>query len=80
MSANGENGMKPIDERFAKVLELFEKNGYKLQKIQGRYRVFTKSGADLWQIPVENGKVKSEYVEKIIQFFKEEQGPCRIPD
>jgi hypothetical protein len=72
--------MEPTKERFTEVLGLFESHGYKLQRIQGRYRVFTKAGEDLWQIPVENGKVKCEYVEKIKQFFKEEQSPGGIPD
>ncbi len=67
------------EKSFTEVLELFESHDYKLQRIQGRYRIFTKAGEALWQIPVENGKVKCEYVEKIKRFFKEEQGPSRIP-
>ena len=75
--------MCPTDNSFEEVLERFEKNGWNLQKIQGRFRVFTKDGEPPWLIPVENNKVKSEHVEKIKQFFKEEheeQNPCGIPD
>ena len=72
--------MSSTDKSFTEILELFEANGWKLQGIRGRYRDFTKAGRNLWQFPVENGKVKAEYVEKIRQFFKEEQSLGRIPN
>ena len=72
--------MSSTDSNFVEVLELFKKNGWKLQKIQGRYRVFVKAGKDPWLIPVENKKVKFEHVEKVKQFFAEEQSSGRIPN
>ena len=58
---------------FVRILELFESKGWKLQKIRGRHRVFTRAGRNPWLIPVENNQVKVEYVKQIKQFFKEEE-------
>jgi predicted RNA binding protein YcfA (HicA-like mRNA interferase family) len=66
--------MTPTDKNFNEVLELFEANGWKLSRIQGCNRVFTKAGEKCpCVIPVENKKVKAEYVEEIKQFFKEKK-------
>lgn len=70
--------MSSTDKSFKDVLELFEANGWKLQKSKGRIRIFTKPNECPWYIPVENGKVKFEHVEKFKQFLKEEQSWRRI--
>ena len=72
--------MSSTDKSFTEVLGLFESHGYKLQRIQGRYRIFTKSNEYPWSIPVENGKVKFEHVEKFKEFLKEEKSSGRIPN
>lgn len=70
--------MTPTDYNFVKVLRLFEENGWKLYRIQGCYRIFTKEGEiHPCVIPVENKKVKVEYVEEIKQFFKEKESQKR---
>lgn len=59
---------------FEKVLELFEKNGWKLQKIWKPYRVFIdpKDKNSLpFLIPVKGNKVYGEYYKKIKNFFEE---------
>jgi hypothetical protein len=55
---------------FQEVLTLFETNGWKLKKIQGKYRVFVK--ADVYFcFPVKNRRVRIEYVEKFKQYISE---------
>jgi len=72
--------MTPSDKNFEEVLGLFEAHGWKLYRTQGCYRIFKKANEYPYVIPVENKKVKAEYVEKIEQFFKEEQGSGEIPN
>ena len=72
--------LSPTDYNFEEVLGLFEANGWKLRRIQGSYRVFTKTGEYPFTIPVENKKVKVEYVEEIKQFFKDKQSEGRNPN
>ena len=73
--------MNPKDKKieFVEVLELFEKNGWKLYRIVGCYRVFVKSGESPCPIPVKNRKVDILYVEEAMQFFNEEERPGRRP-
>ena len=78
MSAGEQGSMSPKDNNFEEVLRLFEENGWKLYRIQGRNRVFTKAGErHPCVIPVENKKVKIEHVEEIKQFFKEKKSERR---
>ena len=56
---------------FSHVLELFEENGWHLQKIYEPYRVFVKGGELPWLIPVHDRKVDAEYVAKFKSFLKE---------
>jgi len=56
---------------FEEVLEFFETNGWKLQKIYEPYRVFVKKGELPWLIPVHDKKVDAEYVKKFKEFLKE---------
>ncbi|MBN2182517.1 MAG: hypothetical protein JW715_11445 [Sedimentisphaerales bacterium] len=56
---------------FEEVLEFFETNGWKLQKIYKPYRVFVKKGELPWLIPVHDKKVDAEYVKKFKEFLKE---------
>ena len=56
---------------FDDVLELFEANGWKLQKIYEPYRVFVKNEELPWLIPVHDKKVDEEYVKKFKAFLKE---------
>ena len=56
---------------FEDVLELFEANGWVLQKIYEPYRVFIKKGELPWLIPVHDKKVDAEYVKKFREFLKE---------
>ena len=56
---------------FKEVLELFESHGWKLQKIWEPYRVFTKKGELPWLIPVRDGKVDIEYVNKFKKFAED---------
>jgi hypothetical protein len=58
---------------FAEVLELFESQGWRLQKIWEPYRVFTKEGELPFLIPVHGQKVSVEYVNKIKAFFRERE-------
>ena len=59
---------------FEKVLELFESEGWRLQKICGSQRVFMKqSESQPWLIPVHEQKVSVEYVDKIEAFFRERE-------
>jgi len=68
----------PPDKSFEEVLRLFEENGWKLYRIQGRNRIFTKEGERYpCIIPVEGKKVKVVYVEEIEQFFKEKKSKGR---
>jgi len=64
---------------FERILELFERHGWKLQKIWGTYQVFIDptGGEPLpFLIPVEGKKVHERYYQKIKQFFEEaEEGP-----
>lgn len=69
--------MPPFDYSFEEVLELFESHGWKLRKIWGVYRVFMKPGELPWLIPVKGNRVDTEYVEKVKQYFKEEQNKNR---
>lgn len=55
---------------FEEVLELFEKNGWVLQRIWSPYRIFMKEGELPWMIPVQEGKVNDEYVKKIKDYFE----------
>ena len=71
--------MSPTDYNFEEVLGLFEANGWQFRRVQGRYRVFTKEGEEPCTIPVENKKVKAEYVEEIKKFFKDKQSEDRDP-
>ena len=62
--------VKKVD--FEKVLQLFERYGWKLQKIYEPYRVFVKPGELFpWLIPVHDKKVDVIYVEKFKEFLKE---------
>lgn len=57
---------------FSKVLELFESNGWVLQKSWGNYRVFynPKDKSKLpFLIPVNNRKVSIIYYDKVREFF-----------
>lgn len=72
--------MSPTDYNFEEVLELFKENGWQFQRIQGRYRVFTKAGENPCVIPVEDKKVKVEYVEEIKQLFKDKKSEGRNPN
>ena len=56
---------------FEKVLELFESNGWTLQRIWEPYRVFVKEGELPWLIPVRGKKVDVEYVEKFKKFLRD---------
>ena len=56
---------------FEEVLEFFETQGWKLQKIYESYRVFVKQGELPWLIPVHDKKVDSEYVKKFKEFLEE---------
>lgn len=56
---------------FSHVLELFEENGWHLQKIYKPYRVFVKEGELPWLIPVFDRKVDAEYVAKFKRFHQE---------
>jgi predicted RNA binding protein YcfA (HicA-like mRNA interferase family) len=70
--------MPQTDNNFEEVLRLFEENGWKLYRIQGRNRIFTKDGErHPCVIPVENKKVKAEYVEEIKQFLREKKSENR---
>lgn len=78
MSAGEQGSMSPKDKNFIEVLRLFESNGWKLYRIQGRNRIFIKEGErHPCVIPVENKKVKAEYVEEIKQFLKEKKSGGR---
>lgn len=59
---------------FEKVLKLFEKNGWVLQRIWSPYRVFMKDGELPWMIPVHEGKVDYEYIKKINDYFESKDG------
>ncbi len=72
--------MTPIDYNFGEVLGLFEANGWQFRRIEGCYRVFTKKGEYPCVIPVENRKVKAEYVEEIKQFLREKQEKGKSPN
>jgi len=56
---------------FPRVLDLFEANGWKLQKIYEPYRVFVKDDELPWLIPVYDRKVDAEYVAKFKRFLEE---------
>jgi hypothetical protein len=58
---------------FPEVLELFESQGWKLQKIWEPYRVFMTPGELPWLIPVHGQKMDIEYVDKIKAFFRERE-------
>jgi hypothetical protein len=58
---------------FAEVLELFESQGWRLQKIWEPYRVFMKKGELPFLIPVHGQKVSVDYVDKIEAFFRERE-------
>ena len=58
---------------FGEVLELFESQGWRLQKIWEPYRVFTKEGELPFLIPVHGQKVSVEYVAKAKAFFRERE-------
>jgi len=58
---------------FEEVLDLLESHGWKLQKIWNPYRVFVKEGQLPILIPVHNGKVDIEYVEKIEKILEEQE-------
>ncbi len=58
---------------FAEVLELFESQGWRLQKIWEPYRVFMKEGELPFLIPVHGQKVSVDYVDKIEAFFRERE-------
>lgn len=56
---------------FKAVIELFEAHGWKLKKICGPYRVFTKEGEPLpFLIPVHEKKVHVEYFNKAKAFLE----------
>ena len=55
---------------FQEVLTLCETNGWKLKKIRGKYRVFVKADA-YFCFPVQNRRVRIEYVEKFKQYIAE---------
>ena len=65
---------------FVDVLELFEKNGWKLHRIVRCYRVFTKPGEVPCVIPVKNRKVDAVYVEEVVQFFSEKERSGKRPN
>lgn len=65
---------KDEDKKFEEILELFEKNGWVLQKIYSPYRVFVKDDELPWLIPVHEGKVSYEYVKKINDYFEGKEG------
>jgi hypothetical protein len=59
---------------FEKVLKLFESKGFVLQKVWGNYRVFQRNPDELpWLVPVVNGKVSVDYVEKFKQWCDENE-------
>ena len=58
---------------FAEVLDLFEFQGWRLQKIWEPYRVFMKPGELPFLIHVHGQKVDAEYVDKIKAFFRERE-------
>jgi hypothetical protein len=59
---------------FGKVLDLFESNGWALQKSLGKNRIFTPNDGSegLWSIPVNDKKVNILYYRKIKEFFENE--------
>ena len=59
------------DVNFEDVLKFFESHGWKLKRIQGKNRVFTKKDQKPWNIPVGNRKVDVEYVKRFKRFLKE---------
>ena len=58
---------------FAEVLEFFESQGWRLQKIWEPYRVFGKEGEWPFLVPVHGQKVSVEYVDKIEAFFRQRE-------
>jgi len=59
---------------FEKVLKLFESKGFVLHKMWGSYRVFQRDPDELpWLVPVVNGKVSVDYVEKFKQWCDENE-------
>ncbi len=58
---------------FKEVLELFESNGWVLQRIYGNSRVFREPKEDFyWTIPVNKGKVNYEIGQQVKEYFKDE--------
>ena len=74
--------MTPNDKKFefVEVLELFKKNGWKLHRIVGCHRIFTKAGENPCVIPVRNRKVDALYVEEDVQFFSEKERSGKRPN
>ncbi len=59
--------------KFEEVLELFESNGWVLQRTFGKNRVFREPKEDFyWTIPVNDGKVNNEIGRQVKEYFKEE--------
>ncbi len=53
------------DKRFGVVKKMLEKKGYRLVRISGSHHIFEKPGAELFVVPVHDGKVKPYYVKQI---------------
>ena len=60
--------------KFEEVLELFESNGWVLQRIFGNFRVFREPKEDFyWTIPVNDGKVNYEIGRQVKEYFTEQE-------
>jgi hypothetical protein len=60
---------------FSQILELFEKHGWRLMRIEGEYRLFEKPGSEElpYPVPVQDKKVERYYVDKIRQYLGEDE-------
>ena len=59
--------------KFEEILELFESNGWVLQRIFRNYRVFREPKEDFyWTILVNDEKVNYEIARQIKEYFKDQ--------